>query len=115
MIRFGISGAGFIGIVHSGNIAANPKARLISVYDIDEERSRSLAKAHGARADASDEALLGAQDIDAVLISSSTPTHVDYLKGAVEKGKAVLCEKPISLDFDTVDLKETKVFLGAHA
>jgi len=101
MIRFGILGAGFMGSVHAGNIAANPRARLISIYDIDQGKSRSLAATHGARAAASAEALLGAQDIDAVLISSSTPTHADYLRGAAEKGKAVLCEKPISLDFDT--------------
>jgi myo-inositol 2-dehydrogenase/D-chiro-inositol 1-dehydrogenase len=100
MIRFGVLGAGFIGSVHAGNIAANPRASLISVYDIDETKARMLGDKHGARINTSAEQLLAEPEIDAVVIASSTPTHVLYLKAAAQAGKAILCEKPISLDFE---------------
>jgi myo-inositol 2-dehydrogenase/D-chiro-inositol 1-dehydrogenase len=43
--------------------------------------------------------VLEASDIDVVVIATSTPTHVSYLQASAEAGKAILCEKPISLDF----------------
>ena len=41
--------------------------------------------------------------IDAVLIASSTDTHVDLLTSAAKAGKAILCEKPIDLDLKRVE------------
>ncbi len=41
--------------------------------------------------------------MDAVLIASSTDTHVDLMTLAAKAGKAVLCEKPIDLDIKRVD------------
>jgi myo-inositol 2-dehydrogenase/D-chiro-inositol 1-dehydrogenase len=41
--------------------------------------------------------------VDAVAICSSTDTHVDLLIGAAHAGKAIFCEKPISLDLALVD------------
>ena len=40
---------------------------------------------------------------DAVAICTSTDTHVDYIIDAAEAGKAIFCEKPISLDLSQVD------------
>ena len=45
---------------------------------------------------------MGDTGIDAVAICSSTDTHVDLLVRAAEAGKAIFCEKPISLDLDEV-------------
>ena len=42
-------------------------------------------------------------DLDAVAICSSSDTHVDLLVAAAEAGKAVFCEKPVSLDLAEVD------------
>ena len=47
--------------------------------------------------------MLGDPSIDAVVVASPTPTHVDLLTRAVRTGKAVLCEKPIDLDITRVD------------
>jgi myo-inositol 2-dehydrogenase / D-chiro-inositol 1-dehydrogenase len=41
--------------------------------------------------------------VDAVVVASPTPTHVDLLTRSVLVGKAVLCEKPIDLDIARVD------------
>ncbi len=44
-----------------------------------------------------------ASDADAVAICTSTPTHVDLMVAAAEAGKAIFCEKPVSLDLAEVD------------
>ena len=41
--------------------------------------------------------------IDAVLIASSTDTHVDLIVAAAQAGKAVFCEKPIDLSLQRVE------------
>jgi myo-inositol 2-dehydrogenase/D-chiro-inositol 1-dehydrogenase len=99
MIRFGVIGAGFIGSVHAENIAAHPRAELVSVYDIEPDRARTVADKYGIKVAGSADALLSGSNIDAVLIASSTPTHVTYLKAAARAGKAIFCEKPIDIDW----------------
>ncbi len=47
--------------------------------------------------------LLADGDIDAVAICSPTPTHVPLIVQAAQAGKAIFCEKPISLELLEVD------------
>jgi myo-inositol 2-dehydrogenase / D-chiro-inositol 1-dehydrogenase len=103
MIKFAVLGCGRIGRMHAINLAKHPRAELAWVYDVAGSAAASVAEATGARqAKEADEAL-SAKDVDAVLIASSTNTHLDLLERAVEAGKAVLCEKPIDLDLAKVD------------
>lgn len=98
MQRFALLGAGFIGSVHAGNLAANPCVDFVKVYDVASDRAAAIAKQHGATAvDSVAEALT---DVDAVFIASSTDTHADNLRAAVDAGVAALCEKPIDLSLD---------------
>ena len=102
MIRFALLGAGRIGSMHARNIAACPDARLVCVYDPVANAARAVAVRHGASAAATVEAALSA-GIDAVLIASSTDTHVDLIVAAAQAGKAVFCEKPIDLSLQRVE------------
>jgi myo-inositol 2-dehydrogenase / D-chiro-inositol 1-dehydrogenase len=102
MIRFALFGAGFIGTAHAGNIAAHPRAALWYVYDVNTAAAAQLAARHGASVAASPEAIWAANDVDAVLIASSTNTHADLLLGAIRAGKPIYCEKPIDLDIERV-------------
>jgi myo-inositol 2-dehydrogenase/D-chiro-inositol 1-dehydrogenase len=47
--------------------------------------------------------LLGAADVDAVAICASTGAHADLIVAAADAGKAIFCEKPVSLDLAEVD------------
>ena len=49
------------------------------------------------------DAVLASADVDAVAICSSTDTHVPFMIAAANAGKAIFCEKPISLDLAKVD------------
>jgi myo-inositol 2-dehydrogenase/D-chiro-inositol 1-dehydrogenase len=104
MVRFALFGAGRIGALHAANIAAShPRARLSCVYDTNAAIAAATAARYDARVAASVEAALADPDVDAVLIASSTDTHVDLITAAALAGKAILCEKPIDLDIERVE------------
>lgn len=102
-LRIGLVGTGRIGRVHAANIAASPGSTLQWVADPQIDGAREVAAAFGGTATESPDAIFGSGDVDAILIASPTPTHVDLIARAVEHGIAVLCEKPIDLDLARVD------------
>lgn len=103
MVRFAVFGAGRIGQVHAATLAAHPRAELVTICDPMEGPAVELAARFGAVATADVDAVIADPSIDAVIIGSPTPTHVDLLTRSVLAGKAVLCEKPIDLDIARVD------------
>lgn len=96
MIGIGVIGAGRIGRIHAGNVAASGRARLVAVSDALDSAASSLATELGTRA-ATREAILADPSIAAVLICSPTDTHADFIEEAVQAGKSVFCEKPVDL------------------
>jgi myo-inositol 2-dehydrogenase/D-chiro-inositol 1-dehydrogenase len=98
MQRFALIGAGFMGVVHAGNLAAHPEVNFALVYDIDIARGKTLAEMHNTSTTADLDHVFDSGAIDAVLIASSTHTHADHLRRAAQAGVAVLCEKPIDLN-----------------
>ncbi|MCB1379606.1 MAG: inositol 2-dehydrogenase [Alphaproteobacteria bacterium] len=102
MIRFGVLGAGRIGKVHSRTIAANPKATLAYIADAVPAAAEALATQYGAGV-ASVEDIIKAKDVGAVLIGSPTGFHAEQIQAASNAGKAIMCEKPVSLDVGTIE------------
>ncbi len=102
-LRIGVIGVGRIGRMHAELIAHQvPGAALAAVYDSYEPAARSVSANLGVPAAAGLEEIFGSE-LDAVAICSSSDTHVDLLLAAAEAGKAVFCEKPVSLDLAEVD------------
>ena len=101
MICFGILGAGRIGKVHARTIAAAAGARVAAIADAVPEAASTLAREVGA-VTATVEDILADRGIDAVLIATPTPTHADLIEKAAVAGKAILCEKPVSLSVDRI-------------
>ena len=110
MINFSLMGAGRIGKMHAGIINGHPECNLKYIYDINKKFSSELANKCGSIATETSEEALTDNDIDAVLIASATPTHIEFITKASKSGKAVFCEKPIDLDIAKVNncLKEIK-------
>src|SRR5262245_25640652 len=76
---------------------ASPKVDLLAVASRDQRRADDYAKEWGIeRAYGSYEALLGDADIEAVYISLPNTLHCEWSIRALEAGKHVLCEKPLS-------------------
>lgn len=119
MLRIAVLGAGRIANIHAANVAAHPDATLVVVADPWREGVDGLAAQLGCEAAYDCAAVLSRDDIDAVVIGTPTDTHIDLLLAAVSQGKAVLCEKPIDLDFakaraaaQAVEREGGKVMLG---
>ncbi len=107
MIRFGVLGAGRIGKVHARTIAKSDRATVAYLADAMPKAAAALAAEVGAKV-ASVEDIIKAKDVDAILIATPTGTHADLIEAASKAGKAILCEKPVSLSVERI-LKCLKV------
>jgi myo-inositol 2-dehydrogenase/D-chiro-inositol 1-dehydrogenase len=103
VLRVALLGAGRIAQVHAQSVAENPDTELTWVCDPVADAARTLAEHHGARWSAEPRDGITDPGVDAVLIASSTPTHVELLRSAVLADKKVFCEKPIDLDLARID------------
>ena len=118
-MRFALFGAGRAGTIHARNIAAHPRAELAYIFDVDQAAAQHLTDARGGKVPHSAQQIWEADHVDAVLIASSTDTHVDLLRQAMQADKPTYCEKPIDLDIekvrmfvDEVSVSDPPVFIG---
>jgi myo-inositol 2-dehydrogenase/D-chiro-inositol 1-dehydrogenase len=99
--KIGLVGAGRMGSLHAGNAVTNPRLELAWVADHDTAAASRLADHSGARA-TDYETILADPTVEGVIVASSTSSHLENVLAAVRAGKAVFCEKPLSLDADTL-------------
>jgi myo-inositol 2-dehydrogenase/D-chiro-inositol 1-dehydrogenase len=97
MLTLALLGAGRIGRIHGSNAASHARAKLAAVADANAAAAEALASEVGAAVASVDE-IFSDDAIDAVLICTPTDSHADLIERAVRTGKAVFCEKPLSLD-----------------
>lgn len=101
-VGVGVVGTGgWASDVHLPTYQAHPRARLVGVYDPDEERAARAAKRFGAESVFSDyEAMLDRDDIDAIDIITPNVSHASLALAAIAAGKHVICEKPMAMNVD---------------
>src|SRR4051794_22511081 len=103
-LRVAVIGVGRIGRMHAELLAHRvPGLALASVYDAAPDVAQAVGAELGADVPSTVDELLSADDLDAVAICSSTPTHAPLIEQAARAGKAILCEKPVSLTLAEVD------------
>ena len=98
-LNIGIIGAGRIGKVHAQSITYNvPTAKVLGITDVFKDGLQELADKYGIEKVYNDyKEMLADDEIDAVLVCSSTDTHADISIEAAKAGKHVFCEKPVDL------------------
>lgn len=106
MIKVGIIGAGRIGKVHGESITNFvPSAVVKAIADpyLNDEMKKWAEQMGIENVYEDYHDILNDDEIEAVLVCSSTDTHSSISIEAVEAGKHVFCEKPIDHDLDRID------------
>jgi predicted dehydrogenase len=93
-INVGVIGVGHIGKEHARIYSSLDNVALVGVYDISREQGERIAEKFKTRVFDNLEQVWSA--VDAVSVASTTPTHFSLAKAALEVGKHVLIEKPIT-------------------
>lgn len=94
MLKAGVLGAGHLGKIHLKLLKQSEKYELVGFYDPIKENAALVEKEFGYKAFDTIEALIDA--VDVVDIVTPTLSHFDCGKAAIEKGKHLFIEKPIT-------------------
>ncbi len=94
MLKAGVLGAGHLGKIHLRLLQESSKYNLIGFYDPFTENAEKVAKEFGYKLFSSINELIDA--VDVVDIVTPTLSHFDCAKQAIEKGKHIFIEKPIT-------------------
>ncbi|MDO3385901.1 Gfo/Idh/MocA family oxidoreductase [Gilvimarinus sp. SDUM040013] len=98
VIRWGLLSAGNIVSQFARDFSVVENAVIHAVAARNGENARAFAREHGiANAYEGYEALLADPEIDAIYIGTPHNLHFEHAKVALEHGKAVLCEKPMTV------------------
>jgi predicted dehydrogenase len=97
-IKTAVFGAGFMGKVHSEAIRRLGFVEIAGVAAVSEEEARSFGSAIGVeRTTANYKELLADPTIEAVHVCTPNNLHAPMSKDSLLAGKAVLCEKPLTI------------------
>jgi inositol 2-dehydrogenase len=101
-LNVGLIGLGRLGRVYARSLAGRiPCTRLAAVADVDGTAVDAIAREFGVERRHTDPAGIFADpSIDAVVIVTPTSTHRAVVDAAVAAGKAIFCEKPLSISLD---------------
>lgn len=115
MIQIGIIGAGRIGQVHAESILYHVKnGNVAAIADSAwSEASKTWAAARQLPCYDDYHRILEDPEIDAVLICTPTPTHTPISLEAIQAGKHVFCEKPVSQEIHEI-IKVQKALEGGR-
>jgi predicted dehydrogenase len=100
-VKAGVIGVGALGRHHARVWAGVEGARLAGVFDTDTARAAAVAAEHGCRAFPDPGSLLA--EVDAVSVAVPTESHHRVARLALEAGKDVLLEKPMTATLEEAD------------
>ena len=110
-LGWGIAATGSIARTVGTVIAQHPEMHVAAVGSRDAHRAAALAaELGGAAAHGSYAALVDDPSVEAVYVATPHPQHAAVVETALQAGKAVLCEKPL-----TAELAETERLLEVAA
>ncbi len=94
MLKAGVLGAGHLGKIHLRLLQQSKRYELVGFYDPFTENAEKVAKEFGYTLFNSVDELIDA--VDVVDIVTPTLSHFECAKQAIEKGKHIFIEKPIT-------------------
>lgn len=107
-MKVGIIGCGYVFDLYQATRAAHPALEIAGVWDINPARMKAVADAYGVACFESQEALLADPGVDMVVNLTPLGSHHPINLAALEAGKHIFCEKPL-----TGSLDEAKTLIAA--
>lgn len=103
-MKFAIIGYGGMGTYHVNTLipAESKRMEVVGSYDIDDNRQLAATK-DNLTAYESLESLLADEAVEAVVIATPNDSHKELAIRAMEAGKHVVCEKPVTLNTEELD------------
>lgn len=102
MLKAGVLGAGHLGKIHLKLLNQSEKYELVGFFDPSEENSKNVVEEFGYHQFESVEALIKACDV--VDIVTPTLSHFKCAKMAIEQGKHIFVEKPITKTVEEAEM-----------
>ncbi|MCG9127992.1 inositol 2-dehydrogenase [Candidatus Poribacteria bacterium] len=104
-VGVGVIGTGRIGTVHIKHLCQNiPNAEVLSICSLDTKIAKTLSERYYIpQITTHFNQLLDNSEIDAVVVASSTDTHIEICQAAANARKHIFCEKPIALELKAID------------
>ena len=99
-MRFGLIGAGGIGRIRAKALTNAAGCELTAIADVDVDRARAVAPSRKTLVFQDYQQLLSSDAEEAVVVSTPPQFHEEIVISALEAGKHVLCEKPLSNTLD---------------
>lgn len=96
-VRWAILGPGQIAESFAAGLRATRSGSLAAIGSSDPARARAFADRYGAELAGGYDDIIGHPDVDAVYVSTVHPAHRDLVEAALGAGRAVLCEKPLTI------------------
>jgi myo-inositol 2-dehydrogenase/D-chiro-inositol 1-dehydrogenase len=112
MINVGIIGTGVMGAGHARFIKQHvPDATVVGLSDVDPNKISKLSDELGTVlfSTANPEELMNDPRVNAVIIASPDPLHVEHLRLAIASGKQILCEKPIATTIEDAQMIASEI------
>lgn len=97
-MKFGLIGAGAIGLLRAAALVRSPHTELVAIHDLDEAKAKACAPSAGFAGHP--EVLFDNPEVEAVVISTPPQFHEDLAISALQAGKHVLVEKPMAATVD---------------
>jgi predicted dehydrogenase len=113
--NIGIVGTGMIADFHAQAVNSLANAKLAGFCNIRTEKAVKMAEKYKVSYWDSAESMLQSPEVDLVLIATPSGAHMEPVIEAAKNGKHVLCEKPLEIDLDKIDLMiEAHEKAGTH-
>ena len=99
-LRIAVVGCGYISDIYLTNLPKFAGVEVCAVADLDMERAQAAARRHGVARVLPADAVYAHSGIDLILNLTHPAGHAEVARRALQSGKHVYNEKPLTLDLD---------------